>query len=158
MFDVVFLNNNDVFCFSFKKEDNFIDIQVIIKVIMEDEINFMEFFVVDECGSDEGDDFDDEIQVFDEIGSLNFLKESDLFVDMVVLDISISLIKEFEEVKEKFRSFYRFDRFNRYRDKRSFYKERFSGDKRSLNRESFRKDEEKRSDRRRDRSRLKDSR
>lgn len=158
MFDVVFLNNNDVFCFSFKKEDNFIDIQVIIKVIMEDEINFMEFFVVDECGSDEGDDFDDEIQVFDEIGLLNFLKESDLFVDMVVLDISISLIKEFEEVKEKFRSFYRFDRFNQYRDKRSFYKERFSGDKRSLNRESFRKDEEKRSDRRRDRSRLKDSR
>lgn len=158
MFDVVFLNNNDVFCFSLKKEDNFIDIQVIIKVIMEDEINFMEFFVVDECGSDEGDDFDDEIQVFDEIGSLNFLKESDLFVDMVVLDISISLIKEFEEVKEKFRSFYRFDRFNRYRDKRSFYKERFSRDKRSLNRESFRKDEEKRSDRRRDRSRLKDSR
>lgn len=158
MFDVVFLNNNDVFCFSLKKEDNFIDIQVIIKVIMEDEINFMEFFVVDECGSDEGDDFDDEIQVFDEIGLLNFLKESDLFVDMVVLDISISLIKEFEEVKEKFRSFYSFDRFNRYRDKRSFYKERFSRDKRSLNRESFRKDEEKRSDRRRDRSRLKDSR
>lgn len=158
MFDVVFLNNNDVFCFSLKKEDNFIDIQVIIKVIMEDEINFMEFFVVDECGSDEGDDFDDEIQVFDEIGLLNFLKESDLFVDMVVLDISISLIKEFEEVKEKFCSFYRFDRFNRYRDKRSFYKERFSRDKRSLNRESFRKDEEKRSDRRRDRSRLKDSR
>lgn len=102
MFDVVFLNNNDVFCFSLKKEDNFIDIQVIIKVIMEDEINFMEFFVVDECGSDEGDDFDDEIQVFDEIGSLNFLKESDLFVDMVVLDISISLIKEFEEVKRSF--------------------------------------------------------
>lgn len=158
MFNVVFLNNNDGFYFSLKKEDNFFEIQVITKVIMEDEINFMEFFVVDECGSDEGDDFDDEIQVFDEIGSLNFLKESDLFVDMVVLDISISLIKEFEEVKEKFRSFYRFDRFNRYRDKRSFYKERFSRDKRSLNRESFRKDEEKRSDRRRDRSRLKDSR
>lgn len=134
---------------------------------MEDETNFMEFSVVDECGSDEGDDPDDEIQVLDEIGSSNPSKESDLFADMVVLDISTSPTKELEEVIEKSRSSHRSDRSNRYRDKRSPHRERSSRDKRSSNRESSRKDEEKRNnrrhdsrskDRRQDRSRSKESR
>ena len=120
----------------------------------------MDFSVVDECGSEEEgleDSHRDDIQVLDEITSSKPSKSTDLFEDMVVVDISTSPTRESEDVKKSYSS-RRSDRSRRYGD-RSSSKERSSRDYKSSSRNGSRKSNEKRYDsRRQDRSSSRDSR
>ncbi|XP_061182402.1 uncharacterized protein LOC133190731 [Saccostrea echinata] len=126
----------------------------------ENDLVFMEFSVVDECGSEEEEEIDsqqDSIHVLDVEDSTKPSVNNDLFADMVVLDISTSPTKELEETDEKSRTLHKSDRSHRSKDYRSPYRERSSGEKRGSTRERSRREDEKRKDRR-DRSRSKESR
>ena len=127
----------------------------------ETDLVLMDFSVVDECGSEEEegleDSHPDDIQVLDEITSSKPSKSTDLFEDMVVLDISTSPSRESEEVKKSYRS-RRSDRSRRYGDKSSS-KERSSRDYKISSRNGSRKSNDKRYDsRRQDRSSSRESR
>lgn len=128
----------------------------------ENDFIFMEFSVVDECGSDEEEENEDShqdgIHVLDEVDSSKPSKNEDFFEDMVVLDISTSPTKEIEMKKEKTHTSHKSDRSHRLKESRSPYRESSNKEKRNSGRESSRKEEEKRNDRRKDRSRSKESR